>query len=666
MPERSLLASAPAMPRAALGWAGLALLAAVLALAVALTRPPLPGDPAVTQALEQILLWQSLVPRAVTALLAGAALGLSGALLQQVLRNPIADPSTLGIASGAQLALTIATAYAPVLIAFSREAVALTGGLAAVGIILGLSWRRGLDPITVVLSGMVISLIAAALSATVILAKGEYVLSLFIWGAGSLNQQSWDAVIALAPRLALGFAAALLLLRPLGLLGLDDRSARSLGLALHGARLLVIAVAVWLAATVTAEIGVIGFVGLAAPALARIAGARTPRQILLAAPVIGAIILSLTDSAVQLLGSGTADLAPTGAATALLGGPLLLWLLPRVRMVHRAQAGLPPSAPHRVRRPLTAAIWLAGLAVLLVIVALTLGRGPDGWEIATGAVFSDLLPFRGPRIVAAGMAGAMLGAAGTLMQRLTGNPLAGPEVLGVSAGGGVGLAVTLFLVPVLNPLYLVLGIALGSLAVLLVMLALAARSGFGPERLLLAGIAMGALCMALISTVLAQGDLRAYVLLVWMSGSTNRVGEIEAWTGVIAAAVLIAPLFLFWRWLDILPLGAGSSRSLGLGLTRSRLTLATFGALLTGFASFLIGPLSLIGLIAPHLARLTGFARGNHQLLAAVLIGGATMILADWLSRIAAFPYQVPVGLFAALIGGPYLIWLLSRGDTDG
>lgn len=651
--------------RAPLAWAGAASLAGLLALAVVLTRPTLPGEPAVTRPLEQILLWHSLLPRIVTALLAGAALGLSGALLQRVLRNPIADPSTLGIVSGAQLALTVATAYAPALIAVSREATALIGGLAVVGIVLGLSWRRGLDPITVVLSGMVISLVAAALSATVILAKGEYVLSLFIWGAGSLNQQSWDAVLALAPRLALGLLAALLLLRPLGLLGLDDRSARSLGLALHSARLLVIAVAVWLAATVTAEIGVIGFVGLAAPAFARIAGARTPRQILFAAPVIGAIILSLTDSAVQLLGSGAADLAPTGAATALLGGPLLLWLLPRVRMVLRTQAGLPPALLRRVAQPSRAFAWLAGVTILLAFGALALGRDPDGWAIASGALFSDLLPFRGPRIAAACAAGAMLGAAGTLMQRLTGNPLAGPEVLGVSAGGGVGLAVTLVLVPVVSPLALVLGIAIGSLAVLLIMLVLAARSGFGPERLLLAGIAMGALCMALISTALAQGDLRAYLLLVWMSGSTNRVGGIEAWTGAIAAIVLVAPLFLFWRWLDILPLGAGASRGVGLRLSLSRLTLAVFGALLTGFASFLIGPLSLIGLIAPHLARLAGFARGNHQLLAAVLIGGATMILADWLSRIVAFPYQVPVGLFAALIGGPYLIWLLSRGETN-
>jgi iron complex transport system permease protein len=174
---------------------------------------------------------------------------------------------------------------------------------------------------------------------------------------------------------------------------------------------------------------------------------------------------------------------------------------------------------------------------------------------------------------------------------------------------------------------------------------------------------MGA--VQIVSTVLAQGDMRSYVLLLWMSGSTNRVGDFEAWTGVIACLVLISPLFLFSRWLDILPLGEGMSGSIGLSRRASRLTLATFAAVLTGLASLLIGPLSLIGLIAPHLARLAGFAHGRHQLAAAVLIGCATMVLADWLARVVAFPYQVPVGLFAALIGGPYLIWLLSRKEVQ-
>lgn len=642
-------------------WLLVMLMAALLFALVVATRPPLPASPELARNLESILLWQSLVPRAVTALLSGAALGLAAMLLQRVLRNPIADASTLGIASGAQLSLTVATAYAPALMAVSGEGVALFGAIAAVVLVLGLSWRQRLDPMTVVLSGMVVSLICAAASAVVILARGEYVLSLFIWGAGSLNQQSWDAVLTLAPRLALSAILAGLLLRPLALLGLDDDMARSLGLALHAARLAVLGLAVWLSASVTAAVGVIGFVGLAAPALGREFGARTPRQMLLAAPALGALLLSITDSAVQLLGSGFNDLAPTGAATALFGGPLLIWLMRRV------PPSLPPqlsdqAVPARGRaRSLRTLVPLSALTAVIAVLGLVLGMGPDGWELATGARFQELLPFRGPRLAAAGCAGALLGAAGCLMQRLTANPLAGPEVLGVSAGGGVGLMLALTFLPA-SPFAMLAGIAGGSLAVLLVMLLFAARPGLAPQRLLLAGIAMGALCMALVSTALAQGDLRAYMLLVWLSGSTNRAGELEAWTGLVACLVLIAPVLLAVRWLDLLPLGEAASRSLGLPVAGSRICLAAVAALMTAVASLLVGPLSLIGLIAPHLARMAGFARARDQLLASVLIGGGVMIVADWLARLVAFPYQMPVGLFAALIGGPYLVWQLNRG----
>jgi iron complex transport system permease protein len=641
----------------------LALAAGLLFMVVVFIRPSVPGDPAVAKALDQVLLWHSVLPRGAAALLCGAALGLSGALLQRVLRNPIADPSTLGIASGAQLALTFATVYAPSLIAFSREGVALAGGAIAVGIVLALNLRRGLEPVTVVLSGMVISLVAAALSAALVLAKGEYVLSLYIWGAGALNQQNWDVVLALAPRLVAGCLAAILLLRPLAILGLDDAAARSLGLALSSTRFLVIALAVWLAATTTAMVGIVGFIGLAAPAFARVSGARTQAQVLTMSVLAGAVALSLTDSAVQLLGSGFNDLAPTGAATALLGSPLLLWLLTRIRTITRAPLAAQVLQRRRIASPRRVIVWIILATAAMAGLTLCLGPTADGWHVGSGHLLTELLPFRAPRIVAAGAAGAMLGAAGTLMQRLTGNPLAGPEVLGVSVGAGVGLAAALFVAP-LDPAYRLLGLTTGALVTLIVMLGIASRSGYGPDRLLLAGIGIGALCTAIISTVMAQGDMRSYALLIWISGSTNNAGDLEACVGIVSTLILILPLMLFSRWLDILPLGEDTTRSVGLALRRSRLILALFAALLTAIASFLIGPLSLVGLIAPHLARLIGFARGRDQLVAAVLVGCGVMIAADWLSRAVAYPYEVPVGLFASLIGGPYLLWLLSRGEA--
>ncbi|QRM56541.1 iron chelate uptake ABC transporter family permease subunit [Sinorhizobium sp. BG8] len=104
-----------------------------------------------------------------------------------------------------------------------------------------------------------------------------------------------------------------------------------------------------------------------------------------------------------------------------------------------------------------------------------------------------------------------------------------------------------------------------------------------------------------------------------------------------------------------------TGRSLGLPLARSRLVVAVFAALLTAVSTFVVGPPSLAGLIAPHVARLAGFVRIGHQLAASALAGACLLVAADWLSRVIIYLYKVPTGLFASLIGGPCLPWLLNR-----
>ena len=641
----------------ALATLGLGLFALVL-----MRRPDMPGA---AFDLDELLLWHSLLPRAATALLAGAALGLSGALLQRVLRNPIADPSTLGIAAGAQLALTLALAFAPALLALSREGTAFAGGVAAVALVLALSARRGFEPVTLVVAGMTLSLMAGALSAALILARGDYVFALFIWGAGSLHQQNWEPAQLIGTRLALAAGATFLLRRPLGLMALDDAGARSLGMAVQGMRLAVIAVAVALAASVVSEVGVIGFVGLAAPALARVAGARRPGAVLLAAPLIGALLLWITDSLVQLTAGSGGDLIPTGAAVGLLGGPLLLWLLPRLRPAAPPLSN-PATPRRRWHRPGLALAGLAVAALLVGLIALVAGRDLDGWALATGPLLTELLAFRAPRVVAAAAAGGLLGAAGAIMQKLTGNPLAGPEVLGVSAGAGVGLAAALLLVPDAGPGLLLAASAGGALGALLLVLAIAAATGFGAEKLLLAGIALGCMGLAILSAFFAAGGPGSFLLLAWLAGTTDRVDLMQAGILAACALVLLLPVALAGRWLALLPLGAGVAGSLGLRVVASQLLLTLLAAAMTGVAAFFVGPLSLVGLIGPHLARQLGLNRGAVFVFASALIGALVLLLADWLARMVAFPYQLPTGLLAALVGGPYLIWLLQRGDRDG
>lgn len=611
--------------------------------------------------LQRVVLVHGILPRMAMALLAGAALGISGFVLQRVLRNPLAEPSTLGISAGAQLALAAATLYAPVLMETAREGVALAGGLGAVGLLLALTWRRRLEPVAVALAGMMLGLTATTASAALILANGDYMFSLFLWGGGSLVQQGWGPAITVGTRLAAGLAALILLARPLALFGLGDEGARSLGAALLVTRLLAIGVAVWLAATVTAEAGVIGFVGLAAPALARLSGARTQRARMIAAPLVGALLLWLTDGLVQILAGSGGERVPTGAATALLGGPLLLWLLPRLRLFEWPATAARPVSSRHPRRP-------AGLLILLILavglslgLALCVGQGPDGWTVSFGDAFQEMLPWRGPRVVMAVASGAMLAAAGAMLQRITGNPLAGPEILGVGTGSGVGLAVVLFTVAAPGLAVQAGGAAAGAVAALAVLLVVSRHGGLGPERLLLAGIAIGAAGSAVLTAVIATGSREALMLLRWLSGTTNDAAPAEAGLAVIVAGFLLALVPLFARGLRILPLGAGAGRSLGLSVGRWRTVSVILAGLLAALGTLFVGPLSFIGLIAPHLARLLGLRRVLPHVWGSVLIGGALMVLSDWLSRTVAFPYQLPLGLFASLLGGAYLVWLLGR-----
>ncbi|MCA0003944.1 MULTISPECIES: Fe(3+)-hydroxamate ABC transporter permease FhuB [unclassified Mesorhizobium] len=639
-------------------WGLLAGLAALLfAWRVGMQQPAsVPDD------LRHVILFYSSLPRAFVAVLAGAVLGLSGLLLQHVLRNPLAEPSTLGISGGAQLAMTLASLYAPLLMERSQGLVAFAGGTAAVLLVLALTWRRGLEPVSVVLAGMMVALTASSVSAALILANGDYLFSLFIWGGGSLVQQDWQPAIALTIRLAAGAAAALMLLRPLTILGLDDASARGLGVARHTSRFLIIALAVWMATTVAAQIGVIGFVGLAAPALATLSGARTLRQKLVAAPLIGAVLLWLTDGLVQLAAGAGGERIPTGAGTALLGGPLLLWLLPRLRMFEWPHLGSNGAAPRKARRPWLIIFVLLALTFAAAALALVVGRGPAGWSIAGCDLLADLVSWRAPRVGVAAAAGAMLAAAGVVIQRVTGNPLASPEVLGVGTGAGAGLTAVLTVSATAGLGWQLAGSAAGSLAALAAMLAIAAKAKFGADRLLLAGIAMSALCSALITATIAMGNAQSYMLLRWLSGSTGQATALDASVALACLLPLTPPLFLAARWLDILPLGADSARGLGVPVAGGRLMLVVVSALLTALAALIVGPLSFVGLIAPHLARFLGFWRARIHLAGAMLLGALLMTISDWLSRMAAFPYELPVGLFASLLGGPYLVYLLAKG----
>ncbi|MBB3963018.1 Fe(3+)-hydroxamate ABC transporter permease FhuB [Rhizobium metallidurans] len=625
-----------------------------------LVTPSLSGPSDASYDATRLVLYYSTLPRLATAILVGAALALAGALFQQVLRNPLADPTTLGVSAGANLALVVASLFVPGLLGASRDLVALGGSTIAAVIVLGLGARRGFSPYSLVLSGLVLSLWCGGLSAILTYLNQRYLASLFIWGSGSLSQQSWAIPVSLAWKMAAVAVVCALIVRPLSILDLGDSSSSSLGVRVGRLRFIAIACAVALAAFVTSAIGVISFIGLVAPTLSRLSGARRPGQLIFWSPLIGASLLFCADAVLQLVSGGIGDFLPTGAVTAIFGSPLLLALLPRLKIRHRIQQSSTWIRPRRSHATASIAVAAVGLLLALAI-SLFVGRGIDGGlSILSGDIASEILAIRAPKVFAALASGAMLAVAGSILQRLTGNEMSSPEVLGISAGSTFGVAIGLFAIaPGLFGQF-TFAVA-GAIGVLSVIFLSSRRSGFSPERVLLAGIALSAMVDAVVGVLSSTGDPRAALLMRWMSGSTYLVDGPTAVAEMGIGAVLMAMAFASRRWLDILPLGPSPTSAVGISLAKSRLVLFALAGLMTGAATLTVGPLSFVGLMGPHLAREAGLTRALPQMVGAAFIGGALMVTADFLGRMIVSPYQIPAGLVSAMIGAPFLMFMMRK-----
>ena len=610
--------------------------------------------------IDQMLFHYSSLPRLAVSLLVGAGLGLVGVLFQQVLRNPLAEPTTLGVATGAQLGITVVTLWSLPGGVFTMQFAALAGACIVGLLVFGVAWGKRLSPVTLILAGLVVSLYCGAVNQLLVIFHHDQLQSMFLWSTGALNQTDWSIVNRLWPQLLGGVMLTLLLLRPLTLMGLDDGVARNLGLALSLARLAALTLAIVLSALLVNAVGIIGFIGLFAPLLAKMLGARRLMMRLMLAPLIGALILWLSDQFIVWLTRVWVEVS-TGMVTALIGAPLLLWLLPRLRTMSAPDMSAGDSVPAE-RQHLARWALLGALALLaLLAAALCLGRDAQGWQWASGALLDELMPWRWPRVLAALSAGAMLAAAGCIIQRLTGNPMASPEVLGISAGAAFGVVLMLFFVPVDAFAWLLPAGSLGAAGTLLVILIAAGRGGFSPHRMLLAGMALSTAFTMMLMMLQASGDPRMAQVVTWLSGSTYSVTPQHALRslGVMAALLALTPLCR--RWLTILPLGGETARAVGMALTPARIVLLLLAAALTATATLTIGPLSFVGLMAPHITRLMGFRRALPQLVISSLLGGMLMLFADWCGRMVIFPYQIPAGLLATFIGAPYFVYLLRK-----
>ena len=328
---------------------------------------------------------------------------------------------------------------------------------------------------------------------------------------------------------------------------------------------------------------------------------------------------------------------------------------------------------------MTRRLWI--ILVLVVLLAatsvLSLGMGAVGISPAeTLAALSGkpvrashltiLWDFRVARVLLVILCGAALASAGAAFQGLFRNPLADPYIVGAS--GGAALGATLAAVMGDTGPVVPLGVAgfLGALLAVMLVYAIAEASNFGSMiALLLAGVALSTMLSAIVSLLLIMSDEVLHEVFAWLMGGFSGRSWSHLSQSSLAAILGIGIIWPMSRALDALSGGESSAEALGLDLRRARLVIVAGASLATAAAVAASGIIGFIGLIAPHLARrLVG---AGHAILipASMLLGSILLLLADDLARTLMAPIELPVGVFTALLGGPFFLYLLRQGRKE-
>ncbi len=333
----------------------------------------------------------------------------------------------------------------------------------------------------------------------------------------------------------------------------------------------------------------------------------------------------------------------------------------------------PISSPRSLDRRPYVLLGAALLLVLAVIAGAAWGavRVPpaDVWAAFSAWLTGDepagrariFWNLRLPRVLLAAVVGMNLAVAGALLQTLTRNPLAEPHLLGVSAGGGLAAVIAIKINPALDFTRLPLLTSLGCLVGAALVYGLAWKGGVSPLRLVLAGVAVGALLTALTTGVLLTSSITIQTAMSWLAGGLNA----RSWPHLRAmlpySVVGLSGALLLARKLDVLALGDEPATGLGLRVHRLRAVLVVLVALLTGAAVAVAGLVGFAGLLVPHAARRLAGSRHAYLLPVSALLGGALLVGADAIARTIIEPRELPIGIVTAVAGAPFLLWLLRR-----
>ena len=266
------------------------------------------------------------LPRILLGALVGGSLAAAGTILQGVMRNPLASPGIIGVSAGGGLGGILVMLVLPQF-GYLLVPAAFGGALVTAVLVYLLAWKRGVNPVRLILAGVAVSAMLGAFSSTILILNAEKAGGVLDFTIGSLSARSWPQIEQVAPYMAAGFAVALMLGQKLNILTLGDEVATGLGMRVERTRFLLLAVTALLAASAVSVAGLLGFVGLIAPHIVRIVIGSDNRFLIPASALFGGIMVVGCDT-VGRMAMDPSEL-PVGVIMSLLGPPFFLWLLRR-------------------------------------------------------------------------------------------------------------------------------------------------------------------------------------------------------------------------------------------------------------------------------------------------------------------------------------------------
>ncbi|HCT0508712.1 TPA: iron chelate uptake ABC transporter family permease subunit [Staphylococcus pseudintermedius] len=292
------------------------------------------------------------------------------------------------------------------------------------------------------------------------------------------------------------------------------------------------------------------------------------------------------------------------------------------------------------------AVWISPIAVIKEV-----------WS-GDNFILSEL---RVPRMLLGILVGAALAISGAVIQGVIRNPLASPDVIGITKGASLAAVIVIIVFPTAPLFVLPVASFIGALVISLILSLLISWQGIKGSQLALIGMAIGAVAMALVQYLLIRNPMEANIALVWLTGSLFGRSMDHVLTILPWLIVAIPVIFLYARKLDILHLGEEVATALGTHVQRTKMILLFTSVMLAGAAISVVGGLSFLGLIAPHIARSLVGHQHRHIVAMSGLVGALLMVIADGLARIIAPPIDIPVGVLIAIIGAPYFLYVLRK-----